>query len=205
LTVVRDRERSNRGIAARKPYPAGQGRVAPCGWWSAGIWPNRQALKSSNAVSTSALVFITNGPPQAIGSRIGVPPSASGYHTSDPGATRSVDDGASRANAARLVPWSRHAGKAGYRTRSGRTDPRGRQEPPSFPGHGKRVDGRGPGRGFPRRDRDPVPYTSHPCCCFVTMTGSHERGTLAAAHPPPGQGSASLPRTKARHVCPGLP
>jgi hypothetical protein len=36
---------------------------------------NALGLESSNAVCTSALVFITNGPPQAIGSRIGVPPS----------------------------------------------------------------------------------------------------------------------------------
>src|SRR4051812_10334420 len=41
-----------------------------------GIWPRRPAWKSSNACWISALVFITNGPAQAIGSRIGRPPSS---------------------------------------------------------------------------------------------------------------------------------
>ncbi len=37
--------------------------------------PSRPFWKSSKAVITSALVFITNGPAQATGSRIGWPPS----------------------------------------------------------------------------------------------------------------------------------
>ena len=43
--------------------------------WTEGIWPRRPAWKSSKASMTSARVFITNGPPQATGSRIGRPPS----------------------------------------------------------------------------------------------------------------------------------
>ena len=39
------------------------------------MWPKRPFWKSSYAASTSALVFITNGPAQASGSRIGLPPT----------------------------------------------------------------------------------------------------------------------------------
>jgi hypothetical protein len=39
------------------------------------MWPKRPFWKSSYAASTSALVFITNGPAQAICSRIGWPPT----------------------------------------------------------------------------------------------------------------------------------
>lgn len=41
---------------------------------SAGIEPRRPSWKSSKAWSTSALVFMTNGPAIATGSRIGLPP-----------------------------------------------------------------------------------------------------------------------------------
>src|SRR6476620_8156369 len=42
-----------------------------------GMVPSRPFWKSSNAVSTSAFVFMTNGPAQATGSRIGCPPRTS--------------------------------------------------------------------------------------------------------------------------------
>ena len=64
--------------AARGLSGAGQPSVMsfdrPC---TTGTWPIRPFWKSSNACSTSALVFITNGPAQATGSRIGRPPSTS--------------------------------------------------------------------------------------------------------------------------------
>ena len=40
-----------------------------------GMCPNMPRWKSSNALITSALLFITNGPAQASGSRIGRPPT----------------------------------------------------------------------------------------------------------------------------------
>src|SRR5207248_1966514 len=44
--------------------------------WAAGMVPRRPAWKSSKAWISSALVFITNGPYAATGSRIGCPPSS---------------------------------------------------------------------------------------------------------------------------------
>ena len=59
-----------------------------------GMVPSRPFWKSSNACITSALVFITNGPAHATGSRIGRPPSTS---TSRAGVRLSwLPDGAAR-------------------------------------------------------------------------------------------------------------